>query len=157
MVPREPFCLLPAYTSWQLLAYWQQKEEEGTESYLQAPILKLRSPSTWLLGILYFFMQEPLRARMHHISPKWRTKFHLLSVKAPNTPCVCVCVCVWLYVTLYMTNKVEKDVRFYDCRISVCLNYTLALLKKRQPIARLHKKHDITNPTRRPRLPVFVL
>lgn len=41
-VPREPFCLLPVYTSWQLLVYWQQKEQEGTEGYLQAPILKLK-------------------------------------------------------------------------------------------------------------------
>lgn len=56
-----------------------------------------------------------------------------------------------------MTNKVEQDVRFYDCRISICLNYTVALLQVTHTEATLKNTRDQTNPTRKSGLASFVL
>lgn len=134
MVPTEPFCLLP-YTHFLATAGKLATERRrGNRGLSSGPILKLRNPSTWLLGLLH---AEPTRGQDAAWSPKWRSKSHFRSAEAPDTVYICDYICHATY------DKVEKDVRFYDYRISICLNYTLALLKKRQPIARLHKKHMI--------------
>lgn len=108
ILPASPYTLLA-----NCRENWQQREKDRAENYLQAPILKLRNPSTWLLGLLY---TEPTRGQNVVWSPKWKSTTSC-QPKPLNLP------------TLFMTNKVEKDVRFYNCRISICLNYTLALLK----------------------------
>lgn len=39
---------------------WQEREKDRAEDYLQAPILKLKNRSTWLLGLLH---TEPTRGQ----------------------------------------------------------------------------------------------
>lgn len=121
---------------------WQEREKDRAEDYLQAPILKLRNLSTWLLGLLH---TEPTRGQ----NAVWNTKQRSTTSCRPKP--------LNLPTTLFMTNKVEQDVRFYDCRISICLNYTVALLQVTHTEATLKNTRDQTNPTRKSGLACFVL
>lgn len=76
--------ILPAFPHTLLANFqenWQQKEKDGAEDYLQASILKLRNPSTWLLALLY---TKPTRGQ-NAVSPKWRSKYNFLSTKPPKS------------------------------------------------------------------------
>lgn len=103
------------HPSWQLLVKLAKEKGEGNRRLCSGHYFEAEKPINRTLGLLY---AGPTKGQDAIWVPKWRSQSHFLAARAPESTCH----------TIY---KVVKDVRFYDCRISICLNYTLALLKAR--------------------------